>query len=277
MKTTEHNSYADFCDPSSVQRDSRFLARMVAAELGFDGSLVSTSECKHYADSLGYTELAPALTEVGKQIANELVKYQKSPAVQLKLQALSALLVKTFPVLGKGSVRHDVRKTEPTPSRGIDPDTFTTANRGDVYAAFGFGPKAEKASALSPIETAEFATVDHTESANMADIPEPIPLPVGASRSHRGDVTYTPDGALQAAQHYAAIAVEADRKARPEGARAMALTARLHRVSRIAKALRADLDKARAELTAARAELTALTAARLVPAVTKRTKRTAVK
>lgn len=274
MKNIDHNTYAEFCNPESVQKDSRFLARQVAAELGYTGSLVSTSECKRYADSLSYAELAPALTAVGKQIALELVKYQRSPAVQLKVQALSALLAKTFPVLGKGSVRHDVRKTAPTPSKGIDPETFTTANRGDVYTAFGFGPKAEKASALSPLEVAEFSTVDHSAVADMGDAPVSEPLPEGTARNSRGDVTYTYEGTMLAAQQAAHRAAAEALATHPDALRSRVLQARLQRVIRQARTMRANLAKARAELAQAQADLDA---ARMAPAVPKRAPKRAAK
>lgn len=259
---------AEFVSPDGTRRDARFVVRQVAMALGIAlDNLETDADCKAWADDVSATDLQQGLAEFGTLLCKALALCPTGAAQMARNQAIGRTIARTFVRIGAVSVKHASNRKSPFEPGKFEPDCFTTAEHCGTFAALGWTLKGAGKTILTP----DVGT--NTLSDTVHDMPPMVPtgdspsLPVGASRNGRGDVSYTPAGALQAAQYYAAVAVEADRKIRPEAQRNMALQARLVRVINKAKALRTALAQARADLDKARADLDK---ARMAPIATKR-------
>ena len=276
------SSMGEFVSPTGTRRDARFVVRQIATAIGRDLTDLGTdAQCKAWADDISGDDLQRGLREFGTLLCKALAKLPTSPAQTVRNQSIGRTIAKTFVRLGSVSVRHASNRKSPFDSGKFAVECFTTAEYRGTHAAIGWALKGAGKTILTPDTDTDTDTLSDPlhDMPPMAELGDNPPLPIGASRNQRGDITYTQEGAAQAAQHAAQRAVELDRKIRPEGARALTLTLRLNRVSKVARNLRTDLAQARADLAQARADL-AQARADLAPKVpTKRTgtKRTATK
>jgi len=112
------------------------------------------ADAKAWAQSISYSELLPMLAPYGADVSHALARYAKSETVTNGKEAMEKLVKRTFTCLGKVSIRHDARMSEPAPSNGIDTDSFSAREHNGIWGAFGFAPKAtkEKSHVTDPVE-----------------------------------------------------------------------------------------------------------------------------
>jgi hypothetical protein len=159
---------------SDTRKTASALALAVARFFKPVPCFADQAELKSWAQGLRYDEIAEPIACFGEGIAYALARKSVGETSKNWSKGYADKIKAVFPVVGKASIRHDSsRKTDPTPSKGIDADTFCFRSHGGTYAAFGIGPKVKK-DRSHVTDGSEDSSVSHEESvtASSAELAE---------------------------------------------------------------------------------------------------------
>lgn len=130
---------------NATRKNALVIIAKVAEYLDDTPTFTDKDQAKSWAQDIRYEKVAPALKIFGEDIAAELSLHSVTEGSKSWAKSYEMILKKTFPCLGKASIRHDsTRKSDPTPSQGVDPETFVVRKSQGTFSCFGVGPKTLK-------------------------------------------------------------------------------------------------------------------------------------